>query len=69
VAASAVILMRMAARHLKGSAQSFSRRAVENKIMNINPSPSTSVVRRHLCTGCGACAGLAPRLVPHGGQS
>lgn len=31
--------------------------------MNITqPSSIESVVRRHLCTGCGACAGIAPRL-------
>lgn len=27
-----------------------------------NPSSIDAVVRKHLCTGCGACAGLAPRL-------
>ena len=27
-----------------------------------NPTSIESVVRRHLCTGCGACAGMAPKL-------
>lgn len=41
--------------------------------MKTNPSSIEQVVERHMCTGCGACAGIAPALfamtdVPHAGR-
>ena len=49
-------------------AASSSRPAGEDTIMTTShPTSIEAVVAQHLCTGCGACAGMAPSAVPHGG--